>query len=1029
LFSYNETGEQEVTALDLNNNGVIDYAGPDRITKTTRTVATKTDGPATYTVERTITQRWETDAQDAPTTASVSEQSTDGLRTWQTVRSLVATSVTSYDGAGGRTVVSTGPDGVRTTQVYAADRLASTTTKTAGNAQLAAATYAYDTYGRLQSASDARNGATTYTYFADDQIATVTTPDPDPARTGPGYDPQTTAYAYDSAGRVQTVTQPDGGVVNTTYWPTGSVKRTWGTRTYPVEYTYDPQGRVKTLTTWQDFAGDTGRAVTTWNYDPARGFLLNKRYTDGTGPSYTYKPSGRLLTRAWARSPALTTTYAYGTGGDLTGITYSDATPAVTTTYDRSGRPLVLVDGSGTRSFAYHPSGQLQTETYTSGPLNGIATTRTYDSLERLGGFSVPSVTSVTYAYDDASRLQLVTSGAFSAAYGYLADSPLVATVTHAQSGATRLVTARSYDKLNRLASITNTLAAPAGPGPGPGHAYAYNAANQRTRATREDNAYWSYAYDALGQVTSAGKFLADATPALGLAHAYAYDDIGNRKTATTNGQTTAFTSSLLNTYTARAVPGAIDVTGIASATATVTVSADGGIPQPTVRQSETFYKQLAVDNTAAAKLATLKITGVKNLVGPAGEDAVTEITKTAYLARTSEPFIHDADGNLTADGRWLYSWDAENRLVALETLPAAVVAGLPRQKLEFVYDGQGRRVAKKVSNWSGTAYTVAIETRFIYDGWNLLAELAVNLTTSTLTPLKTYTWGLDLSGSAQGAGGVGGLLAVNSGTSTYAAAYDGNGNVSALVNAADGTLAARYDYNAFGERVLTDGPAALLNPFRFSTKYEDPETGLLYYGFRYYNPSTGRWLSRDPLEEQGHELIYELSQNTGPVADESIAADSVLPEISLREDILAYRTKDTNEYLAMRNNAVNYIDPDGRHPILRALIILIGKAEAKRRFKRAVECDAIHKLYSETQNKARACKTGMSPQDAAKNCALWSAVVAGRSLYLSKKCDDYLPGSIKKGSKKAEAGHKEQLATTSAAMLACCACALPEKK
>jgi hypothetical protein len=59
-------------------------------------------------------------------------------------------------------------------------------------------------------------------------------------------------------------------------------------------------------------------------------------------------------------------------------------------------------------------------------------------------------------------------------------------------------------------------------------------------------------------------------------------------------------------------------------------VSADGGIPQPTARQSETFYKQLAVDNTAAAKLATLKITGVKNLIGPAGEDAVTEITKTA---------------------------------------------------------------------------------------------------------------------------------------------------------------------------------------------------------------------------------------------------------------------------------------------------------------------------------------------------------------------------------------------------------------
>lgn len=47
-------------------------------------------------------------------------------------------------------------------------------------------------------------------------------------------------------------------------------------------------------------------------------------------------------------------------------------------------------------------------------------------------------------------------------------------------------------------------------------------------------------------------------------------------------------------------------------------------------------------------------------------------------------------------------------------------------------------------------------------------------------------------------------------------------------------------------------GPAAKTNPFRFSTKYQDDETDLLYYGYRYYDASTGRWLSRDPIEEQG---------------------------------------------------------------------------------------------------------------------------------------------------------------------------------
>jgi len=70
------------------------------------------------------------------------------------------------------------------------------------------------------------------------------------------------------------------------------------------------------------------------------------------------------------------------------------------------------------------------------------------------------------------------------------------------------------------------------------------------------------------------------------------------------------------------------------------------------------------------------------------------------------------------------------------------------------------------------------------------------------------------------------------------------------LVSAADGSVAARYEYGPFGELIRATGPMAKVNPFRFSTKYQDDETGLLYYGYRYYDPSTARWLSRDPLDE-----------------------------------------------------------------------------------------------------------------------------------------------------------------------------------
>ena len=65
------------------------------------------------------------------------------------------------------------------------------------------------------------------------------------------------------------------------FHPTGELKKTSGSRTYPVEYTHDHAGRMKTLKTWQHFASDTGAALTTWNYNAQRGFLLAKLYADG----------------------------------------------------------------------------------------------------------------------------------------------------------------------------------------------------------------------------------------------------------------------------------------------------------------------------------------------------------------------------------------------------------------------------------------------------------------------------------------------------------------------------------------------------------------------------------------------------------------------------------------------------------------------------------------------------------------------------------------------------------------------------
>jgi len=177
------------------------------------------------------------------------------------------------------------------------------------------------------------------------------------------------------------------------------------------------------------------------------------------------------------------------------------------------------------------------------------------------------------------------------------------------------------------------------------------------------------------------------------------------------------------------------------------------------------------------------------------------------------------------------------------------------RQSMAFAYDWKGRRIQKQIS----TNGVVMTNTTFIYDGWNPIAKL--NAANNAV--VQSYHWGLDLSGSMQGAGGVGGLLEINdTANGVQFVAYDGNGNVAALVNGVGGTNSAQYEYGPFGELIRSTGPMAKANPFRFSTKFQDDETDLLYYGYRYYNGSTGRWISRDPIEERGGLNLYAFVRN-----------------------------------------------------------------------------------------------------------------------------------------------------------------------
>jgi RHS repeat-associated protein len=382
-------------------------------------------------------------------------------------------------------------------------------------------------------------------------------------------------------------------------------------------------------------------------------------------------------------------------------------------------------------------------------------------------------------------------------------------------------------------------------------YSYLYNNANQRVRARLADGSYWVYTYDSLGQVIGGNKYWPDDTPVAGQQFQYAFDNIGNRTSTGAGGdqngqnlRSASYTANNLNQYTSRTVPGGVDIIGLGYATNTITVNGTTAY-----RKGEYFRQQLGVANGSAAVWTNISVT----------EANVATNTGNLFVAQTPEAFSYDADGNLLSDGRWNYSWDAENRLVAMS---ANTTVG-PQTSLAFQYDWQGRRVLKQVwSNptWQGTPTN---STAFVYDQWNLIAELNTLNASAAPALYRSCMWGLDLSGSEQAAGGVGGLLEINDPTNgVHFVAYDGNGNVAGLVSASNGASSAAYEYGPFGEVVRGTGAMAKAGTLRLSTKYEDDETGFLYCGYRYYSPSSGRWLSRDPDEEAGGDNAYACLGN-----------------------------------------------------------------------------------------------------------------------------------------------------------------------
>ena len=569
-----------------------------------------------------------------------------------------------------------------------------------------------------------------------------------------------------------------------------------------------------------DFAEDAAGYRTTFGYDPATGRRIS--VTDAmTNTVYTaYDFQGRV-TNTWGA--AYPVAYEYDVYGRMSAMkTWRDANGAPDVTrwnYDEATGLLtnkVYADGKGP-SYEYDSAGRLTKRTWA----RGVETDYAYDALGQLTNIAYSDATpDVAFAYDRMGRQTAVTDGTGSRGFAY--DSFLqlneetnwLANIERAYDAYGRpqgvdlgeFAVGYGYDAYGRFAAVTSTVTG----------IYAHQ--------TRHRYEYLADS-DLLASVSNGG-----------MVATYGYEPRRDLRTEIDNRWGTNPVSSFAYAYDA-------------AGRRTERVDSDSITNQFAYNLRSELVSALMGTNAYGYAYDPIgnRIAATNN--GAATAYAANELNQYSTISNNLQPSAYslqyDLDGNMVSDGAWAYSWDAENRLVGVA--PAATNAGSVR--LNCAYDYMGRRVRKEVETWDGSAWSNTLTVRYAYDGWNLICE-----DRSDDNKNNYYVWGLDLSGTPQGAGGVGGLLArvreENIPRPLYYAG-DANGNVTDVLDQ-DGALAAHYEYDPFGNAIALSGAQADANPYRFSSKYWDTETGFYYYGYRFYSPELGRWINRDPIGESG---------------------------------------------------------------------------------------------------------------------------------------------------------------------------------
>jgi len=472
--------------------------------------------------------------------------------------------------------------------------------------------FTYDAAGNLTSVTDPLKDEATYTY--DELGRRLTQVSPRGHGKHAKASEYTTTYTYDAAGDRLTATDPLGHERKWAYDADGNVESQTDAKGRTTIYTYDAANRRTkverpngdTTETAYDVDGNVesqtdGREnATSYGYDPLD-HLQSSTDPLARETSYVYDGAGNLMSRT---DPAeRITTYAYDAADELTETSYSDeVTPTVEYGYDKDGRRISMVDGTGEASYEYDSLGHLTFTTDGHGDTtsfgydlagnqtaitypNGKEVARTFDEAERLASVSdwLGNTTSFSYdpdsnqtattfpqgttnvdeySYNRADAMSSVTMIAGKetlASQSYARDqlSRVEATATEGLPGAeeetfnydenNRLTEAgeASYeydaaDNLTKAPGTTNTYDAADQLEAGTGVTYSYDKLGERTEATPSSGSATSYAYDQAGNLVSVERPAEGESPAI--EESYTYDGSGLRTSETVSGATAYLT-------------------------------------------------------------------------------------------------------------------------------------------------------------------------------------------------------------------------------------------------------------------------------------------------------------------------------------------------------------------------------------------------------------------------------------------------------------------------------------------------------